>query len=360
VAIVDGTSQIAFQAVARLSRGSHDAESLLRQVADCLRPVIPFDTGSWLVYDPEAMLPVAGVAIDDDPPFELRLRYCANEHLADDVNKFRDLAKMRIPVGTIEQATRGRPQESTRFRELLQPNGFGHELRLALVAHGACWGTLTLRRAARSPEFSASEQAIAARISAPVAEGLSRAAVAAPAEAASADPPGLVLLDNRGTISVATGAAQRWLQLLNGGRSTKDPPLAIAAVAVQARARDRDGADYSLLAPARLKVRATSGQWLQLDGMMYDDPATRESRVAVIIQPASSGEILSLVAKRYDLSPREQAVVRLVTQGMSTRQIAATMRISPLTVQDHLKAVFAKTDVSSRRDLAFRLALPSR
>jgi DNA-binding CsgD family transcriptional regulator len=360
MAIVNGTGQAALRAIVQLSGLGLGAEALLYQVADHLRSAIPFDTGSWLVYDPDAMLPVAGVPIDDNPSFETRLRYCANEHLVDDVNKFRDLAKRRVPVDTIEQATRGRPQESRRFRELLEPFGLGHELRLVLVSHGACWGTLTLRRATRSPGFSASELAIAARIAAPVAEGLSRAAVAAPVEAASADPPGLVLLDDRGTISAVTGAAQRWLQLMNDGRPRSYPPLAVATVAMQARVREQNDADFPALPPARLKVRTSSGQWLQLDGATYHDPTTRERHIAVIVQPASFGEVLSLVARRYDLTAREQTVVRLILQGLATRHIAANMQISPLTVQDHLKAVFAKTGVSTRRELAFRLALPSR
>jgi DNA-binding CsgD family transcriptional regulator len=122
--------------------------------------------------------------------------------------------------------------------------------------------------------------------------------------------------------------------------------------------RSRRGLGTATAAPARLRVRAASGQWLLLDGALCRDATTDPGLVAVVVRPASPGDVLSLVALRYGLSPREQTVVRLVMQGWSTRQIGATLRISPLTVQDHLKAIFAKTDVSSRRELAFRLALP--
>ena len=51
------------------------------------------------------------------------------------------------------------------------------------------------------------------------------------------------------------------------------------------------------------------------------------------------------------LSPREQEIATMVSQGLTTKQIASKAFISENTAKQHLKRIFAKTDVHSRAEL---------
>ena len=52
------------------------------------------------------------------------------------------------------------------------------------------------------------------------------------------------------------------------------------------------------------------------------------------------------------LTPMELKVAQLVSSGLSNKEVAAQMWVSPRTVAFHLRNVFAKAGVSSRGELA--------
>ncbi len=101
------------------------------------------------------------------------------------------------------------------------------------------------------------------------------------------------------------------------------------------------------------RVLSRSGTWVVLHGARMLTHGERQ--VAVIIEAATRARIFPLLVSAYGLTEREQEVTELVLAGSSTAEIATQLVISPHTVQQHLKAIFDKTGVNSRRDLVGRI-----
>jgi len=83
-------------------------------------------------------------------------------------------------------------------------------------------------------------------------------------------------------------------------------------------------------------------------------PSTQR-HIAVIFEAARPAEVAPLIVQVYDLSKRESEILQSVVRGLSTTEISAEFRISSNTVQDHLKAIFEKVGVHSRRELVGQL-----
>jgi DNA-binding CsgD family transcriptional regulator len=65
--------------------------------------------------------------------------------------------------------------------------------------------------------------------------------------------------------------------------------------------------------------------------------------------------VAELLMAAWDLSPREQEVTRLILQGAATDEVAGHLVISVHTVRQHLKSIFRKAQVRSRRDLVAKV-----
>jgi DNA-binding CsgD family transcriptional regulator len=338
--------------IVRLCHAGLDGPTLTREVLGRLRRVIGIDAFFCATADPATVL-FTGASREEIPADSMPL-FLVNEFLQEDVNKFAGLARGRDPVNSLYAATAGEPGRSPRFREILAPMGFGDELRAALTVDSACWGMLCLHRELSAPGFGPFEIDLLRRMRPHLADGLRTALLLAGASSPVEDEsPGLVLLSDDLALIAATPAAERWLDDLADWPRAAELPGAVLGVAARLRALESEETVDPDALP-RVRVRTASGRWLVLHASRLAGPGAAE-QIAVIIEVARPVEVAPLILAAYELTPREHAVAALVLAGRSTEQLAAELCISPLTVQQHLKAVFDKVGVRSRRELVAQI-----
>lgn len=318
-----------------------------------LARALPFDGTCLVTMDPATLLPTSEV-VENGLPDATRTRMAEIEIGGEDFNRFSALRSSGELAGSLSEATSGDLDQSQRHRELRRPNGFGDELRVALVDDSTMWGGLTLLRASDRRTFTPADTALIGSLSRYLAEGLRRSMLLA---ALSADPQateesiGLVLLASDNSITRADATAELWLaELRESGRDVPVPPV---VTAVASRARSIGNRHAVTAAVARARVRTASGVWLLVRGSTLGEG--NDTQTAVILEPARPHELAPLIADAYGLTDRERAVTQLVAQGLQTGAIADRLHISPWTVQDHLKSIFERVEVSTRGELVARV-----
>jgi DNA-binding CsgD family transcriptional regulator len=348
--------QRTLQAVVRLCHAGLDARTLRQEALRALQPVVPIDAAFFATLDPTTLL-FTSVVVDEVLATET-LRFLHNEFQEPDVNKFVHLARRPHPTSGLVAATRGRWEDSPRYREVLAPMGMGDELRTVLRTGSSCWGAMCLHRARSAPSFTSREAAFLERLSPHLAMGLRMALLregltTGPSE--GTPTAGVVLLADDFALMATTPAADAWLAELGDQDwpARQELPQVVYEVAARLQALER-GEEGAALGLPRARLRTRAGHWLVVHAARLrggPDPGP----LAVVVEEARPPDLAPLLNAAYGLTAREGELVQLVAQGQSTTEIAQALLISAYTVQDHLKAIFDKTGARSRRELVAQL-----
>jgi DNA-binding CsgD family transcriptional regulator len=161
--------------------------------------------------------------------------------------------------------------------------------------------------------------------------------------------PIVLVLSDQLEVQRQTPETERYLRALVPPDDARPPiPAGAYNVAAQLLAAEAGIDDHQ---PAA-RVRLQDGEWLAIRAARFGDD------IAVSIEGASPRERLDLFRRAAGLTGRETELLNLVATGADTRAIAEQMFLSEHTVQDHLKAIFAKTGTGSRRELLARAVAP--
>ncbi len=342
--------------VALLGRRALPREQYFAEVAARLRRRIDCDATCWHTLDPQTGL------ITSDAPQELISEgvftpetaadagagIVASEYFVTDVNTFAHLAARRVPVGTLSQATKGRPERSARYRDVLAPAGIPFELRAAFVNRGRCWGAVHIARRDDRPDFSADDAAALASITAAIADGI-RTSIRFDAARQTRDgsAPGLVVLGPGNGVELITPPAQELFAAMRSpALATVPSPVLALAGFTRSRSHDPDRRADTVAVP-------TASGWITLHASLPEGGG--DGRVAIVLERSASPQTTAIRLEAHGVTAREREIATLLAHGLTNPEIAARLVLSPYTVQDHIKSLFEKTGVSSRQELVARV-----
>ena len=275
-------------------------------------------------------------------------------------SSFREMAARGVDAVGLSELTRGETRQSDRMSELMIPEFSYHDEARVLLRDGrGVWGGISLFRSGTGClPFDRAEIDFLASVSQTLAvgvrAGLLSTVVAEPQileSQTSMTGPAVIIVDsNDQSVQMSAGSQERIDELVAGANSG----AAINPIFGLIGAARLYGRGESTV-PPRLRVRGASGMWLVIHASPLSSTDGRAGEVVITIEEARPPEIVPIVVEAFGLTARERDVTQLVLQGVATKDIAAALHVSAYTVQDHLKSIFDKAGVRSRRDLIARV-----
>jgi DNA-binding CsgD family transcriptional regulator len=368
--------------VAELCRRGGDSRVLRAEVLAEVRPAIAFDAYAFLLTDPETRVGTAPLAeIPDLARLAelIRLRYTTK------INRWTALDPGRC--ATLSGATGGDLSRSPLWRDFLAGYGVTDVATLLLADQFGGWGFLDLWRCGgQEPTFTPAQQALLGSLAPDLTAALRLAQAATfaepPAAVSALDAPVVLLLSGLLAPLDQTPRTDAHLRLLLPTSPGAAPvPAAAFNVAAQLLANEA-GADDG---PPQARAQLAGPEWITLraarlsgadqpDGAGHPEGAGRPEgaghpegagqpagpgqpdggRIAVTVEPVAPADRIELYGRACGLTNRERELLHRLARGADTRQLAREMQLSPHTVQDHLKSVFAKTGSGTRGTLLAR------
>jgi DNA-binding CsgD family transcriptional regulator len=335
--------------LARLSDSSLDVESIQREAIAELRRVIGFERWCWPFADPRTLIPLSGIAEHDygpGLPRSLELEYSGDDFVA-----MGALARRTVPVGGLSAETGRDLARSPRWDEILRTVGIGDEAVLACRDALGCWGWIKAYRDSGDPAFTEDDLELLAAVGPSLGSALRRGIDgAAPTADVAPSAPGVIVLDRDLRVVGCTVGARNWAEALPAASlfaAWGMLPAAVYPAAVLARSGSGANETQAL-------QRAVDGRWVKIEAAPLD--GEDGGRIAVVLRGAAPAETFELLCRAYALTTRERQVVAAMIAGADTHAMTKRLAISRHTVQDHLKSVFAKVGVRSRREVLARFS----
>jgi len=339
----EGRARTARREIAALATSGLGVEALHAAAIDVVGAVVANDFTCWGSLDP-ATLVISSMTSGRNriaPEYEPLL--AETEYAGDVPNSFAELARRGRPVARLSDLPHREVVRHRRLNDVWRPLGLEHEVRTTFAVDGDCWGAGGFVRS--GSDFTDRELEFLAAV-APAIAAATRVAVRTDAHGYRGETgPSIVVTGPTGEPRAVTAAARSWQDELDQIAPGRFGVLLQAVVT---------GTRAATSGTFQARVQTTSGGWVMLQGsrLIGEDD---QSEVVVTIEPASGQHLVGMLLAAYGLTTREREICLEVISGHTTAEIAGRLSISPHTVQDHLKAAFAKVGVRSRGELVATL-----
>ncbi|WNM27620.1 LuxR C-terminal-related transcriptional regulator [Demequina capsici] len=338
-----------------MSRAGLPLHTFLDEASAVVERVLPIAGGCLATLDP------ATAMVSSHRKFsgltghnEADVQWARIEYGEDEPTAFQTLVRTgSSPVG-MHEWTQGDVSASTRMAEIMIPYyDFHDEARTVLRDRHGAWGAIAVFRGSDDAPFDAAELSFLEDVAPSFTRGIRIGMLAqvSAARAVQSHGPSVVIVDGDDRLVQASAGAAAHLEQMASNPGAGDPLSLVHELVPAARRLARGQIDQT----PRVRIRTREGIWLVLHASPLGGAGERAGDVVVTIEEARPQEVIGLVADAFGLTARERDVTAHVLRGADTKEIAAAMHVSPYTVQDHLKSIFEKASVASRRELVSRV-----
>lgn len=336
------------KAVTACCAGALDDRAFRAAALEAVQPALGFDGYVWVLTDPCSSVGVSPLAYL--PGLDMRkLATIIGAKYATSVNRWTTMATGACTG--LAAATGGELDRSALWRAGVKELPIVDILSAVLRDRFGCWAFIDLWRSHGAAFSDDDALFLGSLLDQLTAAQRSRVAqMFGEATAAAEDRgPALVLLDDDLRPVTQTPATEQSLRRLLP-TDPRDAPIPAAALNVAAQLlASEQGIDSS---PAHARMHSHRGAWVTLQAarLRPSDP-TMAASIAVSIDSIGLADRVDVFSRAHGLTKREADVVVELSHGHSTRHTAHQLGLSEYTVQDHLKAIFAKSSTASRAEL---------
>ena len=315
-------------------RSGLGARTLRIAIIEELRQALAFEGYAWVLTDPATCVgvdPLADVPGVTDLARTIRLKYATT------VNRWTALEGVAV-LGDLAAS-------SPLWREVQRPLGVVDVASAVFRDVHGCWAFLDLwLREPLQPNQLGFLGSVLGAVTTALRSEQADTLRMLPSGPLELRGPATLLMDADLRIQGSTpGMDDRLRRLLPGPGGVPPVPAAALNTAAQLLAVE-EGVDRH--EPAA-RTHLGDGRWVAVSAARLRP----SDAISVSVEPTSPTERLDLCVRAFGLTPRETDIVHKVARGLDTAAIARELHLAPYTIQDHLKSIFAKAGVDSRRDL---------